>query len=297
MEQDKSAGVLHSQRALAEVTEMLRISHLVHQGLVNLQPLIQSGSDLQTQGDMTFGNKIALLSGDYLLGNSCAELAGLRNQEIVELISSAVRDLAEAEFIGDRDEQNVPLPAKPTPEQRFDEDYLAIDAADNLKPLSLKGIKGDPEKEWTVRHILSAGRLLGKSCQGALKLAGLHDATQRQGYLFGRHLALAWQACIDLEAFQSNEFPGGSFSLVSAPVIYQLEYNPLLYSEIAKGLSSVDNIDYAKIFYEVINGPGIEKTRNLHTKHSIAAMNVLNELPSSDARTALQNIILAMQDL
>lgn len=31
MEQDKSAGVLHSQRALAEVTEMIRISHLVHQ--------------------------------------------------------------------------------------------------------------------------------------------------------------------------------------------------------------------------------------------------------------------------
>lgn len=30
VEQDKSAGVLHSQRALAEVTEMIRISHLVH---------------------------------------------------------------------------------------------------------------------------------------------------------------------------------------------------------------------------------------------------------------------------
>lgn len=30
MEQDKSAGVLHSQRGLVEVTEMIRISHLVH---------------------------------------------------------------------------------------------------------------------------------------------------------------------------------------------------------------------------------------------------------------------------
>lgn len=78
MEQDKSAGVLHSQRALAEVCEMIRISHLVHQGLVNLQPLTQAGQDVSLHGDMTFGNKIALLSGDYLLGNSCAELAGLR---------------------------------------------------------------------------------------------------------------------------------------------------------------------------------------------------------------------------
>lgn len=77
-EHDKSAGVLHSQRALAEVCEMIRISHLVHQGLVNLQPLTQAGQDISLHGDMTFGNKIALLSGDYLLGNSCAELAGLR---------------------------------------------------------------------------------------------------------------------------------------------------------------------------------------------------------------------------
>lgn len=78
MEQDQSVGILHSQRALAEVTEMIRISHLVHQGLVNLQPLTQAGQDMALHGDMTFGNKIALLSGDYLLGNSCAELAALR---------------------------------------------------------------------------------------------------------------------------------------------------------------------------------------------------------------------------
>lgn len=78
MERDRSVGVLHSQRALAEVIEMIRISHLVHQGLVNLQPLTQAGKDMALHGDMIFGNKIALLSGDYLLGNSCAELAGLR---------------------------------------------------------------------------------------------------------------------------------------------------------------------------------------------------------------------------
>lgn len=107
MEQDKAAGVLHSQRALAEVTEMIRTSHLVHKGLVNLPP------QADASGDMMFGNKIALLSGDYLLSNSCAELAGLRNQDLVELMSSAVRDLTEAEFVGPRDKQNNPLPAKP----------------------------------------------------------------------------------------------------------------------------------------------------------------------------------------
>jgi geranylgeranyl pyrophosphate synthase len=69
-----------SQRALAEVTEMIRTSHLVHKGLVN----IYSGHypEPTELNDVTFGNKIALLSGDYLLGNSCAELANLRNQDV-----------------------------------------------------------------------------------------------------------------------------------------------------------------------------------------------------------------------
>lgn len=78
MEQDESAGVLHKQRMLAEICEMFRISHLVHQGLVNIQPLIKAGQDLSLHGDMTIGNKIALLSGDYLSACSCAQLAKLR---------------------------------------------------------------------------------------------------------------------------------------------------------------------------------------------------------------------------
>ncbi|KAG4077573.1 hypothetical protein HA402_003000 [Bradysia odoriphaga] len=301
MEQDKSAGVLHSQRALAEVTEMIRISHLVHQGLVNLQPLTQAGHDLSMHSDMTFGNKIALLSGDYLLGNSCAELAGLRNQELNELISSAVRDLAESEFIGDRDEQNNPLPSKPMPHRESSSEDVEDDnwvSSDVLKPMNKDSCMGIPEKEWALRHILSAGSLLGKSCQGALKLAGHPEAIQRSGYLFGKHLSLAWQACLDLEPFQSNTLPlNATFSLVSAPVLFHLDYDPSLYSEIQKGYVSIENVDYEKIHSEVIKGPGLEKTKNLQRKHSSAAMKVLNLFPPSDARTALQNIIFAMQDL
>lgn len=80
MEEDKAAGVLHSQRALAEVTEMIRTSHLVHNGLVNIYPGLYPEPAILN--DMAFGNKIALLSGDYLLSNSCAELASLRNQDV-----------------------------------------------------------------------------------------------------------------------------------------------------------------------------------------------------------------------
>ena len=152
IEQDKAAGVLHSQRALAEVTEMIRTSHLVHKGLVNMDSINDSNIN-----DMTFGNKIALLSGDYLLANSSKELANLKNQELVEQMSSAVRDLAEAEFIGPRDKQNNPLPSKPK-NQKIDDSVLKDEFGS--APLSVQECLGNTRTEWTLRNVLSAGNII-----------------------------------------------------------------------------------------------------------------------------------------
>ncbi|GLH06334.1 Decaprenyl-diphosphate synthase subunit 2 [Gryllus bimaculatus] len=271
MEEDKAAGVLHSQRALAEVTEMIRTSHLVHKGLVNIYPGMYA--EQVELNDLTFGNKIALLSGDYLLANSCVELASLQNQDLVELMSSAVRDLSEGEFLGRRDQQNNPLPS----------------------PDEVKDAKAD----WTRRNVLSAGSLLGKSCQGTLKLAGHSRELQEKGYLFGKHLALAWQACLDLEPFRTSSqyTPGSAFNLTSAPVLFHLQHDHSLFEEIEKGIDSVENVDYEKIHSTVMDGPGFELTKNLQKEHSQQAMEVLSVFQESDAQTALRNIIVAMGDL
>lgn len=78
-EEDKS-GVLRSQRALAEIAEMIRTSHLMHNGLMNIFPGLFP--EPVVHSDMSFGNKIALLSGDYLLANSYNELSTLKNQDV-----------------------------------------------------------------------------------------------------------------------------------------------------------------------------------------------------------------------
>ncbi|XP_014255795.1 decaprenyl-diphosphate synthase subunit 2 [Cimex lectularius] len=268
MEEDKAAGVLYSQRALAEVTEMIRTSHLVHKGLVNIYE--NEYSEAGVLNDMTFGNKIALLSGDYLLCTSCVELAALRNNDVVHLMSSAVLDQAVSEFIGRRDKQNNPLP----------------------------GSSESALSDWTQRNVLSAGSLLGKSCEGTLKLAGHTKQIQEQGYKFGKHLALAWQACLELEPFISSNFiPGSTFNLTSAPVMFHLEHDPKLYDEIDKGLDTVHAVDYGKVYSVVSKGPGIELTKQLQREHSQKALEVLSAFQDSDARTALSNIIFAMGEL
>ncbi|KAL1454126.1 hypothetical protein WDU94_010407 [Cyamophila willieti] len=381
IEQDKSAGVLHSQRALAEVTEMIRTSNLIHKGLINIYPGLYSEEHVLT--DMEFGNKIALLSGDYLLANSCAELAALKNQHLVELMSSAVRDLSEGEFVGRQDRQNNPLPPKDLHltqseqntdlKQRIPKDnqgynsFLENNSKESclsIEEMSCSGIKSNENnlttqkastlenrpmkrhkpktirdiidslpflqnnnedisilfeshsqavQDWTNRNLLLGASLLGKSCQGTLLLAGHDEAVQQLGYEFGKHLALSWQAFVELETFahyQQQHTPSSDsnpptsnelFSLVSAPVLFHLEYatpesRDKVVAQIDNGTDSIFNVDLNTVHQEVSQGPGVLLTKLLQHHHSTRALNVLFQFENSDARNALIKIIQVMDN-
>lgn len=155
---------------------------------------------------------------------------------------------------------------------------------------------GSPESEWTLRHTLASATLLGKSCQSALLLAKRQESLQRYAYFFGKHLALAWQASMDLEDYKTELPLGRKLSLISAPILFHLEYDSSLYEDIKKGIESVDDVNYYKIHKEVSRGPGIERTKELQSKHTLAAMTELYKFPNSDARVALEKILLAMQE-
>lgn len=198
--------------------------------------------------------------------------------------------------------QNNMLPSDPVmklEEQKnnplsFDE--MPVDHVDNTKPFSIRDIMGSAENEWKLRHTLTRGAMLGKSCQAALMLAGHSDELQKEAYFFGKHLFLGWQAGNDLETFLSAQLPpNGKFSLVSAPILFHLEYDHSLYDEIKKGFESIDDIDYAKVHEIVRNGPGIEKTKELLNKNNLIATTLLYKFPQSEARRALENIIMALE--
>lgn len=171
------------------------------------------------------------------------------------------------------------------------------DESDNKLPFKLDGFMDTPESEWELRHVLSGGSFLGKSCQCALILAKQPKELQRQAYFFGKHLSLAWQASMDLEPFTSSRLPfDAKISLISAPVLFHLEHDHAIYNEIKKGTKSVEDIDFHFIHKEIFKGPALRQTQELQNKHSIIALNELRKFPASDARTALENIILAKQE-
>lgn len=68
-----------SQRSLAEITEVIYTANLIHKGVVNLETLTPEDGML---ADMEFGNKMAVLSGDFLLASACMGLAKLGNSQV-----------------------------------------------------------------------------------------------------------------------------------------------------------------------------------------------------------------------
>lgn len=265
---------------------MIRKSIIIHQGLLNFSQTDQEADALN------YGNKVALLSGDYLLCKSYHELASLRNQEVNEHISSALRDLTECHFFGPRDNQNKPLPARPNVGEpgKIPNDEQGY----GTSPLNTKDVLGHARAEWTVRTILEGGSLLGKACQCSFMLAGHPRDKQESGYRFGKNLALAWQACIDRNEFRRTK--PDKFKLVSAPVLFHIEYDPEIYREIEKGAEDIQNIDYEHLYGVIMDGPGLEKTRQIQKEHARVALNMLEGFPEGDAKVALFDIIDALNE-
>jgi len=77
-----------SQRSLAEIVEMIHTAGLIHKGIVNISSLVDSSSTVteaepnsQTD-DFELGNKMAVLSGDFLLASASTGLAALNNTKV-----------------------------------------------------------------------------------------------------------------------------------------------------------------------------------------------------------------------
>ena len=58
-----------------------------------------SSSSKSYQDDIEFGNRMAVLSGDFLLANACTGLAELKDTEVVCMISKVIGHLMEGEFL------------------------------------------------------------------------------------------------------------------------------------------------------------------------------------------------------
>lgn len=266
-------------RALAELTEMIRTGHLIHKGIVNV-PFTRRGKDTESA---IFGNKIAILLGDYLLVTANGMLAGLRNSDVSYIISSALKDLSESQFFGERDEQNMPLPGKPV--RSVDNFEITFDT----NSMAVENVLGKPIKEWTARTVYNGVSLLGRGCQSAMVLKKQNQITQSHAYHFGCHVGLAWQAATELQKLTSDSKE--NFCLASAPVLFALENNPDIYKIIDQAKNDVKDVDYEDLKFNILKTDAVEKTKKLHEDHAKKATSYIEKIGENESVEMIKKLI------
>lgn len=268
-----------SQRVLAELTEMIRTGHLIHKGIVNV-PFTKRSKNTESA---IFDNKIAILLGDYLFVTAIAMLAELRNSDVSYIISTALKDLSEGEFFGERDEQNQPLPGKP--KKLNDEINITFDTTS----ITADDVLGKPRKEWTARSVFNGVSLLGRGCQSAMVLGKQNRETVGFAYHFGCHVGLAWQAAAELQSLTSKS--KDQFCLASAPVLFALESNPDLYKIIDQAKGDVNDVDYEDLKFNILKTDAVSKTQILYEEHAKKATSYIESIGQNESVDMIKKLI------
>uniref|UniRef100_A0A669QA57 Decaprenyl diphosphate synthase subunit 2 n=1 Tax=Phasianus colchicus TaxID=9054 RepID=A0A669QA57_PHACC len=217
------SGIYSSQRSLAEITELIHTAFLVHRGIVNIGELKSCDGPLK---DMQFGNKMAVLSGDFLLANACTSLAQLQNTKVVELISSAIGDLVQGIYYEN---------------SRSSENCLTDDIRIST---------------WKEQVFLSHSALLAKSCQAAMELAKHSTEIQDMAFRYGKHMSMSHKLHSDLQPFvKESSSDTMAFSLNCAPAVLHQEFlgRDAWIKQIREAQGKGNLMDYKKVSKSHLN--------------------------------------------
>ncbi len=241
-------------RRLAEITEMIHTASLVHDDVLDTA---DTRRGLPTVHDQ-FGNRVAVLAGDFLFAQSSWYLANLDNLVVVKLLSQVIMDLAEGEI-----QQSL---------NSFDPE-LSIDT-------------------YLEKSYFKTASLLANSAKASAILSDLSEAACEKIYLYGRHLGLAFQIVDDILDFTSSaetlgkpagsDLAGGN---LTAPTLYAMQEHPALADLITNEFTNAGDLE--KALDLVLHSQGINKSWELATFHTQQALEQLADLAPSASRDAL----------
>lgn len=189
-------SILPTQRRLAEITELIHTASLLHDDVIDTS-IARRGNP---SANIAFGNKMAVLAGDFLLGRASVALARLRDPEVTELLATVIANLVEGEFM-----------------------QLKNTALDEKKPVWSE----ETITYYLQKTYLKSASLISKSCRAAA-LLGEHPAeVVEAAYQYGKNLGLAFQLVDDMLDYtvsgQELGKPAGAdleLGLATAPLLF-----------------------------------------------------------------------------
>jgi len=202
---DGTSDILPTQRRLAEITELIHTASLLHDDVIDRSSTRRGAPS----ANIEFGNKMAVLAGDFLLGRASVSLARLRHPEVTELLSTVIANLIEGEFM-----------------------QLQNTIHDEKNPMF---VHGQTIEYYLQKTYLKSASLISKSCRAAALLGQTSKETVDAAYSYGRNLGLAFQLVDDMLDFSvsAKELgkPAGAdleLGLATAPLLFAWKSQPEL---------------------------------------------------------------------
>jgi len=253
----KTDGVLPTQVQLAQITELIHTASLFHDDIIDVSDTRRGQQTINS----AYGNRVAVLSGDFLLARSAVLLAELEDPRVITGMATSIEHLCGGEL------------------------------------LQIKSTKNDLATfaYYIEKTFYKTGSLMAYACQSAAQLAGADDEIVEAAYLYGGYLGIAFQIVDDLLDIQQDAKTTGKpvgadmqNGHATAPVLYAMEEHPELKELILRRFKREG--DAEKGLELVLNSSGIEKTQKLIEFYRQKAIEAASKLSSSDARDALVNL-------
>jgi geranylgeranyl pyrophosphate synthase len=248
------------QLNLGQITEMIHVASLIHDDVLDEADTRRGGAAVHTM----YTNKVAVLAGDYLLAKASVLLARLQHFQVVEVMASALDALVQGEI----------MQARSKKEELLDMNY------------------------YLRKSYFKTASLICSACKSSALLAGYEEADDVTvaAEAYGFHLGMAYQIVDDILDFTGASATLGKpaqadmeLGLSTACILYASqevkEIRPLIQRRFS------ESGDIQKAVAMAAKTDCIAKSYNLAEFHAQKAVEALDRLQPSEARSALLRLL------
>lgn len=250
-------------RRLAEITELIHTASLLHDDVIDNAHTRRHN----LSANMVFGNKAAILSGDYMLATASVELAKLGNIKVVQSMATSLANLVHGEFM----QLDVP------PGKRYDLSY------------------------YLEKSFRKTASLMAESCRSIGLLANESLEIQQSLFDFGKYFGLAFQIIDDKLDYQTSREIIGKVvcadiknGIITAPIIFASKtHQNILTDIIDRNCNQADDTD---ILMDIVcnKSNALQDTYSLAQEMSDKAIQSLSKLKDSSEKLVLIDLVQSL---
>ncbi|KAK7118082.1 hypothetical protein R3I94_021809 [Phoxinus phoxinus] len=251
---NKEGVLLPAQRSIAMISEMIHTASLVHDDVIDDSDTRRGKNTI----NKLWGEKKAILAGDFILSAASMALARIGNNTVVSVLSQVIEDLVRGEF--------MQLGSKENENERF--------------------------KHYLEKTFKKTASLIANSCKAVSILVNSDPEVHEIAYQYGRNVGIAFQLVDDILDFTSCANRLGKPSaadlklgLATGPVLFACQQFPELHAMIMRRFSTDGDVDRA--WQYVLKSDGVEQTNYLAQHYCQEAIRQISRLRPSTERDAL----------